>query len=447
MGDHLNKIINGDCLEIMKQIPTESVDLVCTDPPYGIGFMGKEWDTFKPDKLAQGVVRSSRKNETLKVAESRDTGSAAMEAARYDHSPTGAVKFREWFTNISFEMLRVLKPGGFAFVCIGSRQDSVSAAITAMTEAGFKTDFTSLFWAYASGFPKAMNIGKMVDKRNRVKGQVIGKGRAGAGMNKGKGFGVNTTNGGEATSKWDIRNVVSDLVGSYGGFQPKPAVEVIIVAMKGLSEKTYVDQALKNGKGVTWLDDARIPYKENDIPKGGFGGMEIGIGKPTETQDYLGSEDPNANGRFPANILVSDEVLGSHSRFFSLDEWAKTLPFLVVSKAAKSEKNKGLEGFEEKSVQGGGGIYNEEVGRKFGSIKVAKANHHPTVKPLKLMSYLIALGSRPGDSILDPFAGSGTTCLAAKQLNRNYIGIEREVEYIEIAEARLKQPVEQVLAI
>lgn len=64
-------------------------------------------------------------------------------------------------------------------------------------------------------------------------------------------------------------------------------------------------------------------------------------------------------------------------------------------------------------------------------------NHHPTVKPLKLMSYLITLFSREGDIVLDPFVGSGTTCLAAKKLNRKYIGIERESEYIEIANARL----------
>src|SRR5258708_39735357 len=57
------------------------------------------------------------------------------------------------------------------------------------------------------------------------------------------------------------------LDGSYGGFQPKPAVEVILVAMKPLSEKTFVDQALKNGKGITWLDDCRIPYESDDVPK------------------------------------------------------------------------------------------------------------------------------------------------------------------------------------
>src|SRR3990167_1609737 len=128
--------------------------------------MGKEWDTFKPDVLAKNVASSSRKKFHERSKNKRRTGSPAMESARYDHTNSGAKKFREWFTGISVEMLRVLKPGAFAFVCIGARQDSVSAVITAMTEAGFKTDFTSLFWTYASGFPKASNIGKVVDKRN-----------------------------------------------------------------------------------------------------------------------------------------------------------------------------------------------------------------------------------------------------------------------------------------
>ena len=176
------------------------------------------------------------------------------------------------------------------------------------------------------------------------------------------------------------------------------------------------------------------------------------------------NHDPS-NGRFPANLLVSDDVLndgttskssvrksktpggfgcaintfgdgengmvygnrgcndsGSFSRFFDLDAWwdakipelkkdvQKTFPFMLVPKAGKGEKNEG----------------------------VKDNNIHPTVKPLKLMSYLITLGSRPGDIILDPYGGSGTTGIAAYQLNRDFILFESEPEYHEIAKARLK---------
>ena len=136
--------------------------------------------------------------------------------------------------------------------------------------------------------------------------------------------------------------------------------------------------------------------------------------------------------------------------FFSLDAWAdalpehvrKVFPFLIVPRASKREKNEGLDGFEEKDSmkwQGGNemvglaGTYPDGTPRP----KQLAANTHATVKPLTLMSYLITLGSRPGDTILDPFMGSGTTGVAAKQLNREFIGIELDPEYLKIAEARI----------
>jgi site-specific DNA-methyltransferase (adenine-specific) len=68
---------------------------------------------------------------------------------------------------------------------------------------------------------------------------------------------------------------------------------------------------------------------------------------------------------------------------------------------------------------------------------IVARNNHPTVKPLMLMSYLITLGSQKGDTILEPFMGSGTTCMAALILKRKFIGIERQKEYFEIAKARI----------
>lgn len=430
-----NTIIQGDCVEKMKEFPADSIDLIATDPPYGIGFMGKEWDTFKPDVIQKGKVGSMRKDRALakkaETARNRERGridtGGAMEAARYDHTPRGGAKFREWFTGVSREMLRVLKPGAFAFVCIGARQDSVAAAITAMTEAGFKTDFTSIFWTYASGFPKAANLQKK---------------------------------GGPA--------------GAYGGFQPKPAVEVIVVAMKPMSEKTFLAQVKKNGKGTTWLDDCRIPTddkleNQGRSPEASVSKGIYGNSRAQETHQTEGQK----KGRFPANLLISDDVLndnqtrkagknkeqkgtggiwqkgtnlpigpeygdsGSYSRYFSLDAWwASTFPFLIVPKVAKSEKNKGLSGFEGKTVSDGPAVAADNAFH-FQRGKSVRKNTHPTVKPLQLMSYLIALGSRPGDVVLDPFLGSGTTALAAKQLGRKYIGIEKETDYINIAEKRI----------
>ena len=379
-------IVNGDSTKELKKIPNETVDLVVTDPPYGYSFMGKDWDKAVPS------------------------------------------------VEIWQECLRVLKPGSFAFVMSAPRQDVLSQMIVRLGMAGFDTSFTSLYHTYASGFPKAMNMGKKTGK--------------------------------------------PELQGSYAGLQPKPAVEVIIVAMKPLSEKTYVDQALANGKGITWLDDCRIPYQNEgefkDIKSNRSGsGREIyGGGKGIPVDNSL--SDYNPQGRFAANLLVSDDVLndgritkgvsgggpkeygggggwenrinrqpvktfyndsGSYSRYFDLDKWSeKTLPFLIVAKASSSEKNKGLEDLEGSQVNDGRTIPPDNA---FQRGQTVRKNTHPTVKPVKLLTYLISMGSRPGDLVLDPFNGSGSTGIAAKLLGRNYVGVEMELEYVNTSNLRI----------
>ena len=182
-------------------------------------------------------------------------------------------------------------------------------------------------------------------------------------------------------------------------------------------------------------------------------------------------------GRFPANLLVSDNAVdngiesnsirskrgraiggsgksvdygkynemeeyvtgyndkGSFSRYYDLDAWYSQ--FIITPKASKSEKNKGLDDFEEKDSASMEWNRYDADGTITPRKPVVGKNHHPTVKPLKLMSYLITLGSREGDVVLDPFMGSGTTPLASKNMGRNYIGIEREEEYFKICCARV----------
>lgn len=153
------------------------------------------------------------------------------------------------------------------------------------------------------------------------------------------------------------------------------------------------------------------------------------------------------------NICNSDAVSGdsgSFSRYFSLDTWfkeklkdlsptvQKIFPFLIVPKASKSEKNEGCENIEAKQVDKTRNDPNA-IGcnnpRNRGGQK--RQNSHPTCKPIKLMSYLITIGSREKDVILDPFAGSCTTGVACIGLNRQYIMCEKEKEYFEIGRARL----------
>jgi len=290
-----------------------------------------------------------------------------------------------------------------------------------------------------------------------------------------------------------------NLDGAYT-FQPKPAVEVVIVSMKPLSEKSYTDQALKNGHGISWLDDCRIPYvnddeKEKAMAMSDKPSIDIRSGSYVVDNGRVRGELDNvrgdySQGRFPANLLVSDDALndgtistsqsglmvyggsvglgeainghvfmspyndsGSNSRYFSLDNWweahikklpdevRKVFPFLVTPKASSSERNDGVEGEKLTSERPSGVLYTDQ--EQAFSQEVLNQNNHPTIKPVQLMNYLITLGSRQGEIILDPFIGSGTTAISARILSRKFIGFERDEQYFKIAQARISDYMKQ----
>ena len=433
-------IKNGNSLELLKDIKTDSVDCMVTDPPYGISFMAHDWDKAVPD---------------IKI----------------------------WK-----ETYRVLKPGAFAFIMSSPRSDVQAEMVLKLKEAGYNIGFTPIYWTYLNGFPKSLNISKSIDRKFGYKRKITGYdqnfGRSDSGIYQMNVNGIDK----KIFEKHDEpeSEEAKKLNGSYAGYSPKPAVEVIIVAMKPLSEKSYTEQALKNGKGITWLDDGRIPYvddKDLEDRKRGFRTIKHSIYNfgfdSIDSDKYI-----NSSGRFPPNLLVSDNAIdtgiitkstptiqppdnkggtgnslifkhpngsvipyhdsGDISRYFSLDEWYKKnieelpdyiqriFPFLYVPKPSPREKNEDIKGDENKKWENGVGkdeyIYRETTMAK---------NIHPTVKSVKLMSYLITIGSREGDTILDPFLGSGTTGVASKMLNRNFIGFEIEKQYFEIAEQRI----------
>jgi len=548
-----SKLINGDCLEELKKLDDDSIDLLCTDPPYGYGFMGKHWDTFQEKK--------STKSQSVGWM------SPGMKKSTYG--------MKEFFVPIWEEALRVLKPGAFSFVMSAPRSDVQMVMLQTLQESGFDVSFTPIYWTYATGFPKAMNIGKAVDKRLGKEREVIGvkkRGDVEEAKKRGTTFTQAEANqnnkdifgyGEEEITSGPASDEAKKLDGSYAGYQPKPAVEVVIVAMKPLEQKGYLDQALDNQKGVTWLDDCRIPFagmsdseqyesdrkgfiERSSIEEGSvyaeeYGGTyNYGFKKPISkdleqyNKDNVGSQknfDTEADGlsrgnqpsrkttkrkpreentvfktsgfksedndtaeasplgRFAANLLVSDDVLNveskgqlapttgkepsnykennthgsylgyrkemkprddgnSFSRYYSLDAWwedrvkklpeeiQRTFPFLIVPKASKSEKNSGLDKFETKQkderTDVGKGSFTEK------GLQPGK-NIHPTVKPTTLMSYLVTLGSRKDDVVLDPFSGSGTTGIACVFSERNYILIEREKEYFKILKARIEK--------
>ncbi len=378
-------LIHGDSIEELKKLDDNSVDLVVTDPPYGYSFMGKEWDKALPDK-------------------------------------------RIWK-----ECLRVLKAGGFAYIMSAPRQDVLARMMIDLEDSGFNTAFTSMYWAYATGFPKALNISKAIDKKLGVeRTEVIGSRKRNVKpYDDSNGWNNNNTQG-EYEYKKPASEEAKKLDGSYAGFQPKPAVEVIIVCMKPLDEKTYLEQAMKNGKGVSWFDDCRIPTGDSD--KYDLEQREVSKAHGVQNDDSFLDQIHDADakhgvqekGRFPANIMVSDDSLdtgkitksksgmrknnntesilekgfegkpkeiysglndsGDFSRYYDLDRWWKS-QFIITPKASKSEKNKGLDHLPDKIGGGMQGTVDKSLKTGSGNERnnVMK-NNHPTVKPIKLMS-------------------------------------------------------------
>lgn len=371
----LNKIYHGDCLEVMKTMADNFIDAVVTDPPYGLSFMGKRWDYDVPS------------------------------------------------VEIWQECLRVLRPGGYLLSFAGTRTQHRMACN--IEDAGFEIR-DMIAWIYGSGFPKSLNIGKAVDKlqgSEREKSTYVPNEK-----NKvyGKGYGGGTTDTSRGNSPYE-----------GWGTALKPALEPITVARKPLSEKTVAKNVLKWGTGGINIDGCRVEanYSDSERRTSNSGTSEnVNLGTTKNRPPKYDGQRHNPQGRFPANLIHdgSDEVVG----------------LFPNSKSVKSFRGDGS------SMGFGGGKGSESISnghsdsgsssRFFYCAKASKSergddNKHPTVKPIALMEYLIKLVSREGATVLDPFAGSGSTGLACRKLNRKFILIEKEQEYCEIAKKRLAQ--------
>ena len=323
------------------------------------------------------------------------------------------------------ECLRVLKPGGHLLAFAGSR--TYHRLVVNVEDAGFEIR-DQIMWVYGSGFPKSHNIGHKAE-------EWVGWGSA-----------------------------------------LKPAHEPIVVARKPLIG-TIVENVLEHGTGGLNIDGCRIG---TDVVgwggKGRSGDSATAGASRGGTQGGYNYDDGEARpveGRFPANFIHdgSDEVVslfpestGGHAPknskanpFGGVNDTEReeihygtgsAARFFYCAKASKAERNAGLEAFEDKKSQHNAG----GIGRKVSVEKRLEQgkenapmmkNIHPTVKPVDLMKYLCRLVTPPGGVVLDPFMGSGTTGIAAKVEGFDFIGIEMDAEYLEIAEARIGHWVEE----
>lgn len=375
----------GSCLKVMKNMESNSVDAVVTDPPYGLSFMGKKWD--------------------------------------YDVPSVGVWE----------ECLRVLKPGGYLLAFAGTRTQHRMAVN--IEDAGFEIR-DMIAWVYGSGFPKNHNIGKAVDELQGNEREVIGKGECGYNVSiskkrKEQGHRPNLT---KTKKEFNLTKGNSEWEG--WGTNLKPALEPITVAMKP-KEGTFAENCLKWGVGGINIDDCRVGTEiMNNRPAGNkAGGNSLNMSVIGMPQDI---DETTSQGRFPANLIHdgSDEVVSlfpdsSKDNRYDMGGTSASR-FFYCAKASKKERNLGCEELETKK---GGSYEFRQDGSSDGKIPSNK-NNHPTVKPVDLMEYLVKLVSREGAIVLDPFAGSGTTGLACINLKRNCIGIEKEEKYCEIIKKR-----------
>ena len=315
-------------------------------------------------------------------------------------------------TEVWAECLRVLKPGGHLLAFAGTRTQHRMAV--RIEDAGFEIR-DMIAWVYGSGFPKSHNL----------QGDWQGWGTA-----------------------------------------LKPALEPITVARKPLGS-TVAECVLAHGTGALNVDGCRVGA-ETWVRKGGNNSTPYGSATTWNTSitpdiDRIGA------GRWPANLIHdgSEEVLAgfpvtasgggdkaskteSANRSMSGKNYARergklsepntgsAARFFYCAKASKRDRDEGLEGFEEKRTGGMQATADGSMLTGSGNQRTtARANIHPTVKPTDLMRYLCRLVTPPGGVVLDPFMGSGSTGKAALLEGFQFIGIEREAEYLEIARARI----------
>lgn len=382
-------VITGDCIEAMGGLPPDSVDSIVTDPPYGLGFMGKAWDDLPP-----GV---------------------------------------EW----ARECLRLLKPGGHLLAFGGSR--TYHRLACAVEDVGFEVR-DQMMWLYGSGFPKSLDVAKAVESHVKTgKSGTVAKRQTAMGDDY-----VPSAAHGSFRKKERAMDNVPTVAPQFTpetadgqqwqgyGTALKPAHEPIVMARKPLAG-TVAENVLRFGTGALNIDSCRIGIAPGDEPSAGHRTATFGTQETVSGGDGSGGWKA-AEGRWPANVVMDEEA----GKLLDKQTGERPSRFFYCAKASRGERNAGLDGFEERQQDEARQVGNPggDNPRNRGAHRLA--NHHPTVKPISLMRYLVRLVTPLGGTVLDPFLGSGTTGCAAALEGFDFIGIEQEPEYAAIAEARIK---------
>ena len=377
------KVIQGDCLEVLREMEDNSVDAVVCDPPYGLS-------NTNPGSVADTIAK--------------------WVGGDRDHVPTGrGFMGKSWDAFVPppavwDECLRVLKPGGHMVVFAGSRtQDLMGLSIRL---AGFEIR-DSLAWLYGSGFPKSHDVSKAIDKLAGAEREVIGSkitGNAKQSTSRTGEF-ADGKHGGQQVV--DITAPATPEAAQWDGWGTalKPGHEPVVVARKPLAEKTVARNVLAHGTGAINVDACRIAATDSQLAEKYASVQNAGPRSNdvygTDSRDRAGAA-PHEAGRFPANVL-----LDQHAAAWVDEQSEGASRFFYTAKAPKSERPN-VDGVQ-----------------------------HATVKPLAIMRWLIRLITPPGGTVLDPFAGSGTTIEAALIEGFDPVGIEMEADYLPLIQYRI----------
>jgi hypothetical protein len=395
-------VLHGDCREQLATLEDGSVDAIVTDPPYELGFMGKRWD-------ASGIA--------------------------YD-------------ATVWAECYRVLKPGGHVLAFGGTRTYHRMAC--AIEDVGFEIR-DSIHWLYGSGFPKSLNLDgeregwgtalkpahePIVVARKPLIGTVAANVMAhGTGALNIDGTRIGTTDGQPA---WTYPNGAG---GSRFKFDPVPNRPDAVAAPPGgrwpanlaLTHSPDCADDCVAGCPVAALNEQSGNRQSSPFPtrqRIGNNSSTFGTGTSTVNNAYTGGGYSDSGGA---------------SRFFGTSEWdpiADATPFRYVAKPSRRERNAGLEGMPEGPTSAAVRMkvvtradWSDPDAKRY-EPKTVAANHHPTVKPVALMRWLVRLVTPPGGTVLDPFLGSGTTAVAAILEGFEWIGCELTDDYLPIIHAR-----------
>ena len=402
------KVHHGDSRDVLRTLADCSIDSVVTDPPYALVSITKRFGADNAAPCKAGKTGAYQRASSGFMGKRWDTGETAFDPDFWR------------------EVWRVMKPGAHLAAFGGTR--SYHRLACAIEDAGFEIrDMVS--WNFGSGFPKSHDVSKGIDKAAGAKRRIVDSkvGRPGYSLEADKGRGVYSAAGRSSDVECTVTAPATDKAAQWEGWGTalKPAFEPICLARKPLSEKTVAANVLRWGTGALNIDASRVE-----------GAFESGWSKSGSRASANGSmSGPNyeraarpdsAVGRWPANVCHdgSEEVLAAFPDSDSSRSTVTSKPGSVYGNGAGLPSHTGEYGFDDSG----------SAARFFYSSKADAEDRlgskHPTVKPVDLMRWLCTLITPPRGTILDPFAGTGTTGLAAMGAGFNAILIEREAEYV-----------------